>query len=106
MKYLKIGIYELWAGTIIAFATLLRVVLASLGWPITNSDEGTMGLAALHIAYHGEHPVMFYGQTYMGTLEAYIGAVLFHIFGPSLFVLRLSVILLIALFLVSMYLLT
>src|SRR6266851_210028 len=106
MKYLKIGIYEIWAFAIIAFATVLLIILASLGWPITNSDEGTMGIAALHIAYHGEHPYMYYGQNYMGTLEAYIGAVLFHLFGPSLFVLRLSVILLIALFLVSMYLLT
>jgi len=106
MKYLKIGVYEIWAFAIIAFAAVLRIILASLGWPITNSDEGTMGIAALHIAYHGEHPYMFYGQNYMGTLEAYIGAVLFHLFGPSLFVLRLSVILLIALFLVSMYLLT
>jgi len=106
MKYLKIGVYEIWAFAIIAFATVLRIILASLGWPITNSDEGTMGIAALHIAYHGEHPYMYYGQNYMGTLEAYIGAVLFHLFGPSLFVLRLSVILLIALFLVSMYLLT
>jgi hypothetical protein len=106
MKYLKIGVYEIGAFAIIAFATVLRIILASLGWPITNSDEGTMGIAALHIAYHGEHPYMYYGQNYMGTLEAYIGAVLFHLFGPSLFVLRLSVILLIALFLVSMYLLT
>ncbi len=106
MKYLKIGAYEVRASAIIAFATVLRIVLDSLGWPITNSDEGTMGIMALHIAYHGEHPYMFYGQSYMGTLEAYIGAILFHLFGPSLFVLRLSVILLVALFLVSMYLLT
>lgn len=106
MKYLNIGIYEIWAFAIIALATVLRVVLASLGWPITNSDEGTMGIIALHIAYHGEHPYMYYGQDYMGTLEAYIGAVLFHLFGSSLFVLRLSVILLIALFLGGMYLLT
>jgi hypothetical protein len=106
MKYLKIGTYEIWAFAIIAFATVLRIVLDGLNWPITNSDEGTMGIIALHIAYHGEHPYVFYGQFYMGTLEAYIGAILFHLFGPSLFVLRLSVILLVALFLVSMYLLT
>ena len=44
------------------------------------------GLAlALHIAYRGEHPLFFYGQEYMGPLEAYIGALLFHIFGVSLF---------------------
>ena len=106
MKYLKIGIYEICAIAIIATATLLRVGLASQGWPITNSDEGTMGIMTLHIAYHGEHPYMFYGQDYMGSLEAFIGAILFQFFGPSLFTLRLGVILLVTLFLVSMYLLT
>jgi hypothetical protein len=106
MKYLKIGTYEICAIAIIATATLLRVVLASQGWPITNSDEGTMGIMALRIAYHGEHPYMFYGQDYMGSLEAFIGAILFQLFGPSIFTLRLGVILLVTLFLVSMYLLT
>lgn len=106
MKYLKIGIDELYAFAIIAFATLLRIILASQGWPPINSDEGTMGLMALHIAYRGEHPIVFYGQNYMGALEAYLAAAMFHLFGPSLFTLRLGVILLTALFFVTMYLLT
>src|SRR2546430_1910140 len=106
MKYLKIGTYEICAIAIIVIAALLRVVLASQGWPITNSDEGTMGIMALRIAYHGEHPYMFYGQDYMGSLEANIGAILFQFFGTSIFTLRLGVILLVTLFLVSMYLLT
>jgi hypothetical protein len=106
MKYLKIGIDEICAFAIIAFAIVLRIILASQNWPPTNSDEGTMGLMARHIAYGGEYPIVFYGQTYMGALEAYIAAAMFHLFGPSLFTLRLSVILLIAFFFVSMYLLT
>ena len=106
MKYLKIGIDEIWAFVIIAFAIVLRIILASQNWPPTNSDEGTMGLMARHIAYSGEYPIVFYGQNYMGALEAYIAAAMFHLFGPSLFTLRLSVILLIACFFVSMYLLT
>lgn len=64
-----------------------------------------MGVMALHIAYRGEHPTFFYGQNYMGTLQAYIGAGLFHIFSPSLFSLRLGLILLHMLFLICMYLL-
>jgi hypothetical protein len=106
MKYLKISIDEIWAFAIIAFATILRLILASQSWPPTNSDEGTMGLMARHIAYLGEHPIVFYGQNYMGALEAYIAAVFFHLFGPSLFTLRLSVIFLTAFFFLSMYLLT
>ena len=62
MKYLKIGKYELAAAAIIAFATGLRMLLIAMNWPPTNSDEGVMGIIALHIAYHGEHPLMFYGQ--------------------------------------------
>jgi hypothetical protein len=42
----------------------------------------------------------------MGTIEAYLGAAFFRLFGPSLLTLRLGVILLYAFFLASMYLLT
>ena len=58
---------------------------------------------ALHIANRGEHPIFFYGQAYMGPLEAYIGAGLFQIFGASVFALRLGLIPFFALFLVCMY---
>lgn len=106
MKYLKIGIYELAAFAIIGFAALLRVVLLAVGWPPTNSDEATMGIMAMHIAYNGQHPAIFYGQNYMGTIEAYLAAFFFHLFGASLFSLRLGVVLLVTLFLITMYLLT
>jgi len=106
MKYFKIGIYEIYALAIILFGTFLRVLLAALKWPLPNSDEGTMGIMALHIAYRGEHPIFYYGQNYMGTLDAYLGAGLFQLFGPSIFTLRLGVILLYALFMVAMYFLT
>ncbi len=105
-KYLKIGPYGLAASGVIVVAVCIRVILLRMGWPATNSDEATMGLMARHIAYNGEHPVFIYGQNYMGSLEAYIGAALFFIFGSSLFSLRLSLVLLYALFLVAMYLLT
>ncbi|HXL36592.1 MAG TPA: hypothetical protein VN954_05260, partial [Ktedonobacteraceae bacterium] len=71
-KYVKIGVYELAAMAIIVFGTLLRVVLVGLQWPLFNSDEGTMGIMALHIASRGDHPVFYYGQHFMGTLDAYL----------------------------------
>ena len=49
--------------------------------PQTNSDEATMGLAALHIAQGRDFPVWFYGQRYMGTLEAYLAAPVFALAG-------------------------
>lgn len=105
LKYFKIGSYELAAFGVLALAIGLRVVLLALGWPPTDSDEGTMGIMALRIAYSGQHPSVFYGQDYMGTLEAYIGAFLFHSMGPSLFALRLSVIFFVTIFFISTYLL-
>ncbi|MDQ2716759.1 MAG: hypothetical protein M3Z08_17775 [Chloroflexota bacterium] len=83
----------------------MRVTLIAQGWPLTNSDEGTIGLMALHIAYQGAHPIFYYGQNYMGSLEAFIAAPLFHLFGPTLFAVRLGMALLFALFLGCMYLL-
>ncbi len=102
----SIGVDEGAALGIVVLAACLRMVLVSQGWPQLSSDEGTMGLMALHIAYHGGHPTFFYGQAYMGPFEAYLGAVFFHLIGPSVFALRLGVIVLFVLFLVSMYLLT
>src|SRR6266566_7095134 len=109
MKYeifFKIGVYKIYALVIIMFGTLLRVLLAALKWPLLNSDEGIMGIMALHIADHGEHPIFFYGQNYMGALDAYIGASLFQVFGSSIFTLRFSIILLYIPFMAAMYFLT
>ncbi|HEY6286820.1 MAG TPA: hypothetical protein VIX20_14255 [Ktedonobacteraceae bacterium] len=92
--YPGIGKNELYASGIIVISTFLRILLVCLGWPPTNSDESTMGILALHIADRGEHPIYFYGQHYMGALEAYFAAVSFHFFGVSLLTLRLGVILL------------
>jgi hypothetical protein len=105
-KYVKIGIYELSAFAIILFGTLLRVLLVVLKWPLLNSDEGTMGIMALHIAYRGEHPLFYYGQHYMGTVDAYIGAGLFRVFGPSILTLRCGMLLLYVPFMLAMYCLT
>ena len=45
----------------VAAAILARLVLIYFNWPVTNSDEGNMGLLAMHVAYRGELPIFFYG---------------------------------------------
>jgi hypothetical protein len=100
-----LGVHDVCAGFMIGIAGTLRVTLIALGWPHLNSDEGTMGLISLHIARNGQHPAFFYGQSYMGALEAYLGAVFFRLHGASEFALRLGLVLLFVLFLVSTYLL-
>ncbi|HXZ04483.1 MAG TPA: hypothetical protein VEH81_06590, partial [Ktedonobacteraceae bacterium] len=72
IKQVKIGTYGILALVVIAIASLIRISLITLGWPHSNADEGTMGIMAMHILYKGEHPIFFYGQNYMGTLEAYL----------------------------------
>jgi 4-amino-4-deoxy-L-arabinose transferase-like glycosyltransferase len=65
-----------------------------------------MALLARHVAYNGEWPIFFYGLPYMGPIEGYIAAPLFHIFGPSTFALRLGLLPFFLLFVSCMYYLT
>ncbi len=88
---------------VLALGCGIRLALISLGWPHTNFDEGTVGQMAMNIALRGEHPAFFYGQDYMGSLQAFLGAGFIHLFGVSLFSLRLGTVLLDTLFLISMY---
>ena len=106
LKRLHIGPYECAMLLLVVVGTTLRIVLASLHWPKTTSDEAFMDLMALHINERGEHPVFFYGQAYMGSLEAYLGALCFRLFGVSVFSQRLAVIPFFALFLICLYFLT
>src|ERR1700730_962493 len=106
LKYLHIGPYGLSVAGILALAITLRLILISQSWPVLDSDEGTMGIMALHIAYHGATPVFFYGQNYMGALEAYIAAPLFYLFGPSGFALHFGLLFIYVCSLVVIYLLT
>ena len=82
-----------------------RAFLLAADVPPTNSDEATLGLAALHISTGREFPIFFYGQAYMGTLLAYLAAPLFWVLGPSTLVLRLPTLALYLAFVLGMYLL-
>ena len=92
-------------------AGLIAAGLAYRGWllgqgvPPTNSDEATMGLAALHIMEGTGFPAFFYGQAYMGTLEAYLAAPLFWLAGPSTGALRAQTLLFFLAFAAGLYVL-
>ena len=58
-KYFKVGPYGLMALALILLAAALRIIVIAQGWPLANSDEGTMGLMARHIAYQGELPIFY-----------------------------------------------
>src|SRR6266550_2064047 len=69
------------------FALGIRIWLAYHTHGIIDGDEAMVGIQAEHIL-HGEHPVYFYGQAYMGSLEAYLMAILFALVGSSVWMLR------------------
>jgi 4-amino-4-deoxy-L-arabinose transferase-like glycosyltransferase len=58
-----------------------------------NADEAIIGLMAKHIL-EGERPTFFYGQAYMGSLDAWLIAGGFAIFGIKVWVIRFVQILL------------
>ncbi|MBI2414144.1 MAG: discoidin domain-containing protein [Deltaproteobacteria bacterium] len=64
------------------------VIKADLGVTI-DSDEAVIGLMGKHILEGREFPAYFYGQGYMGSLEAFLAAGAFAIFGVSVSSLKL-----------------
>ncbi len=52
-----------------------------------NADESIVALMAKHIL-QGERPLFFYGQAYMGSLDAFLAAAGFAIFGTQVWVIR------------------
>src|SRR6266487_4255219 len=85
---------------------IMRIVLVSFHWPATNSDEAVIGLMAQHIIDHGELPIFFYGQHYMGAFQAYLASLFFRFLPASVFTMRLSMLVIYPCLLVSMYFLT
>lgn len=53
-----------------------------------NSDEAVVALMARHIL-QGERPLFFYGQAYLGSLDAWLIAGAFAMLGQSVWVIRL-----------------
>lgn len=53
-----------------------------------NSDEAVVALMARHILA-GARPIFFYGQAYMGSMDAYLAAAGFWLFGQEVWVIRL-----------------
>ncbi|HEV2659105.1 MAG TPA: hypothetical protein VGU68_00785 [Ktedonobacteraceae bacterium] len=76
---------------VIACVVRAFIVLHTQGF--IDGDEALVGIQAQHIL-HGELPIYFYNQPYMGSLEAYVMAGIFAMVGPSVWALRAEPILL------------
>ncbi len=73
---------------VLAVALIARVLLLASGAVSFHSDEAVVGLMARHIL-QGERPVFFYGQAYMGSLDAWLIAGGFKLLGDSVLTMRL-----------------
>jgi 4-amino-4-deoxy-L-arabinose transferase-like glycosyltransferase len=68
-------------------ALLLKTTLLLADLVVFDSDEAVVGLMARHIL-EGERPVFFYGQAYMGSLDAWLIAGVFALLEPSVWAIR------------------
>jgi len=75
-------------GGIVLLALALKGALLATDAVPLNSDEAVVGLMARHILA-GERPVFYYGQAYMGSLDAWLIAGAFALFGISTLTMRL-----------------
>src|SRR5437773_7538742 len=80
-------------------AVIVRVWLIVHTNGVIAGDEAEVGLQAEHIL-HGEHPIYYYGQPYMGSLEMYLIAGIIRLTGPFVWAARIEP-LIISLILVS-----
>src|SRR4051812_19198039 len=74
---------------ILLIGLLARVTLVLSDFGFLDADEAIVGLMARHILA-GERPSFYWGQGYMGPLEAYSAAALFALMGPSAVALKLA----------------
>jgi len=77
------------AGLILLYCLVRLWLMSSPSLSQVDYDEAVTGLMALDIL-QGNHYLLFWGQPYMGVLEAYLAAGLFWLLGPSTLVLRLA----------------
>jgi len=68
-------------------AILLKIFLLAVNSVPFNADEAVVALMARHIT-QGARPTFFYGQAYMGSLDAFLIAFGFRIFGDNVWVVR------------------
>jgi hypothetical protein len=70
-------------------AVIVRVWLIVHTNGVIAGDEAEVGMQAEHIL-RGEHPIYFYGQAYMGSLQMYLIAGIFLLTGPSVWAIRIE----------------
>ncbi len=73
---------------VLLVALVARVALLASGAVSFHADEAVVGLMARHIV-QGARPTFFYGQAYMGSLDAWMVALGFATLGESVLTIRI-----------------
>jgi len=73
---------------VLLIATIVKGALLYANAIPFNADEAVVGLMARHIL-QGERPIFFYGQAYLGSLDAWLIAGAFALLGQSVLAIRL-----------------
>jgi 4-amino-4-deoxy-L-arabinose transferase-like glycosyltransferase len=73
---------------ILTITLVARLILLASNSVSFHADEAVVGLMARHILA-GERPTFFYGQAYMGSLDAWLIALGFRLLGDSVLTIRL-----------------
>ena len=84
-------LHLLWSPLMVCLllAVIVRVWLIVHTNGVIAGDEAMVGLQAEHIL-HGEHPIYYYGQPYMGSLQMYLIAGILSFTGPSVWAIRIE----------------
>ncbi len=73
---------------LLLLAAVVRLLILASGSVSFHADEAVVGLMARHIL-DGARPTFFYGQAYMGSLDAWLIAGGFRLLGESVLTIRL-----------------
>lgn len=88
-KFREHAIARNWAAAgVVALALIFKFALLCLDVYPFNADEAIVALMARH-TLNGQWPIFFYGQAYMGSLDATLVAAGFKLFGQQIWVIRL-----------------
>jgi len=96
----------LFLAAVLLCGLLLRMDVIVASQYVIDADEAIVGLMAKHILEGQQTPVFYYGQHYMGSLEAVLASLSFTIFGINNFALKLVPLFFSLIFIVQCYALT
>ena len=88
----------------LVFAFIFKLSLVIADAVPFNSDEAIVALMARHII-RGAHPIFFYGQAYMGSLDAWLLAAAFWLFGELVISIRVVQSILYLLYMLTLWIL-